>query len=71
MKKNDTAPISIAINGAGRIGRAVFRAYFSLSFDNVADVLLIPAIITLAFATAALIIKYSKFKFGPSNLTKN
>jgi glyceraldehyde 3-phosphate dehydrogenase len=28
MKKNDTAPISIAINGAGRIGRAVFRAYF-------------------------------------------
>ena len=28
MKKNDTAPISIAISGAGRIGRAVFRAYF-------------------------------------------
>ena len=50
---------------------AVFRAYFSLSFDNVADVLLIPAIITLAFATAALIIKYTKFKFGPSSLTKN
>jgi hypothetical protein len=44
---------------------AVFRAYFGLSFDTAADLLLIPSIITLAFATAALIIKYTKFKFGP------
>ena len=50
---------------------AVFRAYFGLSFDTVADVLLIPSILTLVFATAALIIKYTKIKFGPSNLTKN
>ena len=50
---------------------AAFRAYFGLSFDTIADVLLIPSITTLAFATAALIIKYTKFKFGPSSLTKN
>ena len=50
---------------------AGFRAYFGLSFDTVADVLLIPSILTLVFATAALIIKYTKIKFGPSNLTKN
>ena len=53
------------------LSNAVFRAYFGLSFDTVADLLLIPSIITLAFATAAVIIKYTKFKFGPSNLTKN
>ena len=50
---------------------AVFRAYFGLSFDTISDVLLIPSIITLAFATAALIIKYTKFKFDISNITKN
>ena len=50
---------------------AVLRAYFGLSFDTVADVMLIPSVITLAFATAALIIRYSKFKLGLTNLTKN
>jgi hypothetical protein len=50
---------------------AVFRAYFDLSFDTVGDVMLLPSVITLAFATAALIIKYTKFKFGLSNLTKS
>ena len=50
---------------------AILRAYFGLSFDTVADVLLIPSVITIAFATAALIIKYTKFKLGLTNLTKN
>ena len=50
---------------------AVFRAYFKLSFEAVGDVMLLPAVITLTFATAALIIKYTKFKFGISNLTKS
>ena len=50
---------------------AVIRAYFGYSFDTVADVLLIPSLITVAFATVVLIIKYSKFKFGLTNLTKN
>ena len=50
---------------------AVIRAYFNLSFDTVGDVMLVPSVITLAFATAALIIKYTKLKFGLSNLTKN
>ena len=50
---------------------AVVRAYFDLSFDTVGDLLLIPSLITLAFATVALIIKYTKFKFGLTNLTKN
>ena len=50
---------------------AVFRAYFDLSFDTVADVMLIPSVITLAFSTSALIIKYTIFKFNLSNLRKN
>ena len=53
------------------LSNAVVRAYFDLPFDTVGDVMLVPSVITLAFATAALIIKYTKFKFGPSNLTKN
>ena len=50
---------------------AVVRAYFDLSFDTVGDVMLIPSVITLAFATAALVIKYTKLKFGLTNLMKN
>ena len=50
---------------------AVVRAYFDLSFDTVGDVMIIPSVITLAFATAALIVKYTKFKFSLSNLPKN
>ena len=50
---------------------AVFRAYFDLSFDTVSDVMLLPSVITLAFATAALIVKYTKIKFSLSNLPKN
>ena len=50
---------------------AVFRAYFDLSFDTIGDVMLLPSVITLAFATAALIVKYTKFKFSLSNLPKN
>ena len=53
------------------LSNAVVRAYFDLPFDTVGDVMLIPSVITLAFATAALIIKYTKFKFGLTNLTKN
>jgi predicted neutral ceramidase superfamily lipid hydrolase len=50
---------------------AVFRAYFDLSFDTTGDVMLLPSVVTLAFATAALIVKYTKFKFSLSNLPKN
>ena len=50
---------------------AVFRAYLNLSFETVGDVMLLPSIITLVFAAAALIIKYTKFKFSLSNLPKN
>jgi len=50
---------------------AAGRAYFDLSFDTVGNVMLLPSVITLTFATAALIIKFTKFKFSLSNLTKN
>ena len=50
---------------------AMFRAYFNLSFDTVGDVMLLPSAITLIFAAAALIVKYTKFKFSLSNLTRN
>ena len=50
---------------------AVVRAYFDLPFDTVGDVMLLPSVITLVFATAALLVKYTKFKFSLSNLTKN
>jgi hypothetical protein len=49
----------------------VFRAYLNLSFETVGDVMLLPSLITLVFAAAALIIKYTKFKFSPSSLRKN
>ena len=50
---------------------AVFRAYLNLSFETVGDVMLLPSLITLVFAAAALIIKYTKFKLSPSSLRKN
>ena len=50
---------------------AVCRAYLNLSFETVGDVMLLPSLITLVFAAAALIMKYTKFKFSPSSLRKN